>query len=438
MRSALAHAQNEAVLLGAQVNYDALTGVHSRAFFTQTLADGARHAPAYLLLFDVDQFKSVNDTYGHELGDALLCAMAKEAQQVCHSNDFVARIGGDEFCVVLRGVDMDKARARAETLRTQIAARASVGEDTAIRRTVSIGIAPLAVTDALDTALGEADIALYAAKNRGRNAAVAVDETLRSTRRKQQSEPSLEAVQAGLAANEFTYFVQSIYDLDSNAPVGVEALIRWVQQDGTVRLPDEFLHMFTQQYTGAIRPPLEAANRVARAMTGAQTPTYCAFNVSTGFLSRSFTASPEWLDNLLMGIPPELAVFEIIESAAIDDTQVTLEMLQYLRSQGVRIAIDDFGTGFSNFARLASLPVDIIKLDKSMISDLHTSPRKKAILRAVVRMADEMQIEIVAEGIESQSHVDAVRDLGIKRGQGYFLSRPQTLEAWMSTWAKPD
>jgi diguanylate cyclase (GGDEF)-like protein len=416
--------------LETQINLDLLTGAKSRSYFLRKLLDGTREASVTLIMFDIDQFKSINDTYGHKAGDKLLRGVLDVVNQTCIPPDFVARLGGDEFCVVAHTDNSAIAHDLAERLRIAVSEARSLTEWQNVGRTASFGIALLTPQAALEDVIGEADTALYAAKSAGRNCVLAVNDALRTERHKLRAEPTLEQMQQGIANNEFTYFVQPVFDVDSLLPVGVEALIRWIQADGTIRLPGEFMHMFTKQYNGTLKPPLGAANHVASHLASNAPDMFCAFNISTSFLKRSFDASPEWLDELLMGINPKRAVFEIVESAAIVNANATIDLLGFLRAQGVRIALDDFGTGYSNLSRLCDLPVDIVKLDRSLVQSLGQNRKQQAIVGALMSLSKEIGFEVIAEGVETHDQLRAVQDLGIPMAQGFYLARPETLADW--------
>ncbi|MFT6912293.1 MAG: diguanylate cyclase (GGDEF)-like protein, partial [Paracoccaceae bacterium] len=215
--------------LETQINLDLLTGAKSRSYFLRKLLDGTREASVTLIMFDIDQFKSINDTYGHKAGDKLLRGVLDVVNQTCIPPDFVARLGGDEFCVVAHTDNSAIAHDLAERLRIAVSEARSLTEWQNVGRTASFGIALLTPQAALEDVIGEADTALYAAKSAGRNCVLAVNDALRTERHKLRAEPTLEQMQQGIANNEFTYFVQPVFDVDSLLPVGVEALIRWIQ-----------------------------------------------------------------------------------------------------------------------------------------------------------------------------------------------------------------
>lgn len=429
----MAQTQEMLACCEARLQQDALTGLGSRGFFMSLLADGRRTRPYAIAVIDLDNFKSINDTYGHGAGDRFLKRAAAAMRDACGPDAVVARLGGDEFIVALPTSDVSAAMAQADAMRAAIAETEIASSWKSVRRSLSAGVTMLLPDDRLEDAISEADTALYSAKESGRNRIVLVDAPLRSRHRAAMAEPTLEQMRAGVENSEFTYYVQPIYSMTTARPVGVEALIRWVTSDGTVRLPGEFMHLFTRQYNGTLKPPLDAANAVAASFSKSGTDVFCAFNISTAFLKRSFDPSGAWLEDLLMGIDPGRVVFEITETAAIDNTTAARQMLEFLRARGVRIALDDFGTGHSNLSRLLDLPIDIVKLDRHLVRRLPESRRNSAVVGALMSLSRDLGFEVIAEGVETQEQLEALRALGVPMAQGYHLARPQTLGDWHDT-----
>lgn len=429
--------QRDAALAKCDVllRQDTLTGLFTRAHFMDLLADGSRTQDYILGMIDVDSFKSINDTYGHATGDRLLVDLSQSMQIAAGPDAILARLGGDEFAVAFIPPEDCDGAAWMEAIR-KAAQETEVEEHwKGLRRSISIGVTLLRPETRLTDAIAEADTALYAAKEGGRNRVMRLDDRLRLRHREAMSEPTLEQMREGVANSEFTYYVQPIYDLRSGRPAGGEALIRWVTSDGRVRLPGEFMHLFTKQYNGTIKPPLDAANAVAASFATGGSDLYCAFNISTAFLKRSFDPSAAWLEDLLMGIDPTRVVFEITETAAIDNTTAARQMLSFLREKGVRIALDDFGTGYSNLERLVDLPIDLVKIDRVFVSRLPSHRRNRAIVSALLSLGRELGFDVIAEGVETQDQLEALDALGVPYAQGYYLGRPQTVEAWGQTMA---
>ncbi len=411
------------------VDADDLTNAKSRRFLSDRLDRTARKRTHGLLFVDLDDFKSVNDGYGHEVGDALLKAIAAAMVARCRNGDFVARLGGDEFCVFLEGCDLEQATATADRFCAAVAGASVYAGKTRVWRTASIGVTSLEPDQDLVDALIVADAATYEAKGRGSNRAVAADEIVRDQLAQRQAKPTTEELAQALKEDEITYFVQPIFDLNTDQAVGVEALIRWVKPDGTILGPDIFLDLMTANYARDLRPPLVTANKLATTFTSMDPPLFCAWNISSSFLGRNLPDDPKWIYDLLNGVDPKRTVFEIVESAVIANPETTRRLLHMLRDAGIRVALDDFGTGLSNLERLVEYPVDIVKIDRSFVSRIGQGANT-AILKGLVAMRDSMGFEIIAEGVETQEQLDRVQALGISHAQGFLLGEPGPGDHW--------
>ena len=381
--------------LPSYVDLDDLTAAQSRRYLVERI-DRYKPIETHAMLYvDLDDFKTVNDTYGHEVGDALLIKVTDAMVATCRPGDFVARLGGDEFCVFLKGCDLERAGRR-------------------VIRTASIGVCELRPGQSMEDALNVADAALYEAKSKGKNQILGADHEVVRRMRQKQSRPSAEEVGAALENGEITYFVQPIFDLEQDQIEGVEALIRWVKTDGEILLPGDFLDLMADGYKRGVRPPLEEANQAAIGFSELDPPIYCRWNISSKFLNNTVQPGTDvdWLKALLNGLPPEMTVFEIVESTLIDNPEVTKTLINVLRSKGVRIALDDFGIGMSNLERLLEYPIDILKIDRCFVQS-PTRESREGIMRGLVEMSKTMGFEIVAEGIETQGQLDLVRAAGI-------------------------
>ena len=418
--------------LSRYVDLDDLTAAQSRRYLVDRIDRHKRTETHALLYVDLDEFKTVNDTYGHEVGDALLIKVTDAMVATCRPGDFVARLGGDEFCVFLKGCDLQRGEQVARRfLRAVVGANVEVVGRRVIR-TASIGVCELRPDQSMEDALNVADAALYEAKSKGKNTIIAADHEVVRRMRQKQSRPSAEEVGAALENGEITYFVQPIFDLEHDRIEGVEALIRWVKPDGEILLPGEFLDLMADSYKRGVRPPLEQANQAAIGFSKLDPPIYCGWNISSKFLNNTVTpgADADWLKALLNGLPPEMTVFEIVESTVIENPEATKTLINRLRSKGVRIALDDFGIGMSNLERLLEYPIDIVKIDRSFVQSL-TRGSREGIMRGLVEMSKTMGFEIIAEGIETQNQLDLVRVAGITHAQGYFLGKPGTADYWL-------
>ena len=410
---------------------DDLTAAYSRNKLFSLVENNARTQDIHVLCIDLDNLGSVNDGHGSDVSDRLLTAISSTLIELVGDTGTVARTGGDEFCVVLNTPDLEEAERIAARIAMAVANTSVPSGEILVSRSASIGVAPMHPGQKLISALILAEDALAMAKLEGRNRVKTADEELLRTRTERAAKPTIEDIQTGLNRDEVTYYVQPIWDIHTGKPVGVEALIRWVTEDGDIRLPDSFVDTMSDAHHLDLKPPLEAASRTANAFTHDPRGMFCAFNVSNSFLDRSNEITPEWIDTLLQGVPAERMVFEIVESAVIQDPEGAKRMFQALRDAGVRVALDDFGRGHSNLQRLQEFAVDIVKIDRHFITDLHDNARNAGILDGLMEMSRTLDFEIIAEGVETDAQLEMVRAAGIHLVQGYLLGRPAPVEEWL-------
>ena len=409
---------------------DALTGLANRTVLTdhldRALARQARSGATLVLMFvDVDDFKVVNDVYGHAVGDAVLVEIAARLESNVRPGDVAARLGGDEFLLLLENLTTSRTEVerRAEHLRAVIANPISVQEEQ-LRVTASVGAALVTLPGhRSDEVLARADGAMYIAKRAGRDrvAVVELDE---------EPQPIHFATASGmhraLEHQEFCLDYQAVYDSRSGAAAGFEALLRWEHPEHGTIAPLDFVPL--AEKSGLMVPigdwVLEEACRQAVAWTqpGGRTPRM-AVNVSVRQLDdREFPRRvARVLDRTAM--PPDRLTLEITETILLAEDAAHEEALNELKGLGVQLSIDDFGTGYSSLAYLRRLPVDQLKVDRSFIEDVaaHGDTR---IMHAVVRLAHDLGLEVVAEGVETLDELDVVRRLGCDVIQGYLLASP--------------
>jgi diguanylate cyclase (GGDEF)-like protein len=419
--------------------HDTLTGLPNRAMMMDRLAAALRRTtrtPAHLalLLVDLDEFKEVNDTYGHAAGDELLRQTAARLTRSVRACDTVARMGGDEFVVLL--VDLATPEDAAEVAARIVASCSepvAVG-DRLVRSSPSVGIA-LSPGDARDAAtmLQCADLAMYQAKAAGRARYRFFDEEMLAASRERMTIRTELAVALELGQLELWY--QPLVDLASGAPRGVEALLRWNHPAHGVVAPGVFIA--EAERSGLIVPigawVLEAACRQLAAWDreGLELGSM-AVNVSGRQLQSRDVVATVRRALVASKIDPSRLELEITESTAFADVGRARGVLRELSALGVRILIDDFGSGYSSLERLRALPVDGLKIDRSFVDTIATSERDAAIVLAIVSMAHAFGVGVVAEGIETEEQLDALRNLQwpvgrppvCERGQGYLLGRP--------------
>jgi diguanylate cyclase (GGDEF)-like protein len=422
--------------------YDALTGLANRRLFR----DRAEHALLTarrqnggfsLMLLDLDRFKEINDTLGHQTGDAVLEELAVRLRGVSRAPDTVARLGGDEFALVLEGAREDtSALFVAERIRRALDEPFAI-DGLILQLEISIGIAifPEHGED-VESLLRHADIALYASKE----AHVPV---VYATKHNQHSHARLGLVgeiKRAIEDKELVVHYQPEVDLATGATTSVEALVRWLHPVRGLLLPDAFIPVARQ--SALIRPitryVLDAALGQCRAWHDAGLDVAVAVNLAERDLADS-RLEEEVSDALRRWkLDPPTLELEIPESAVMTDPERVQKMLNRLSRRGVRLAIDDFGSGYASLSHLKQLPVDVLKIDKSFVQNMGTNEEDDAIVRSTIELAHSLGIRVVAEGVESEDILARLGALGADLAQGYCLSRSlpaDELSRWLETAA---
>ncbi len=416
-------------------SHDALTGLPNRALvrdrLDQAIARAQRENHAGALLFlDVDNFKLVNDTLGHPMGDALLGQVAARLGQCVRQSDSVGRQGGDEFLVVLPDAgETDGISAVAEKIAEAMQAPFLIDGHT-LSASLSLGIAVFpADGDDPDTLIRKADAAMYHAKDAGRN-------TYRffTERMNLDSAEHLKLrtdMRRALEQSEFVLHYQPQIDLASGAVVGVEALIRWPHPELGLIPPGRFIPI--AETCGAIVPigewVLREACRQAVAWQAAGLPPFVvAVNLSAVQFRRGNLE--DTIERALResGLAPHWLELELTESILLQGTANMLQLVQRLKALGVKLAIDDFGTGYSSLSYLRQLAVDKLKIDQSFIRDMAHNPDNASIVRAVAQMAQSLHLRTIAEGVEDASAIELLRACGCDEAQGYHFARPMAAQ----------
>jgi diguanylate cyclase (GGDEF)-like protein len=412
---------------------DALTGLPNRALFMDRLSHALTRAERgganlAVLFLDLDRFKILNETLGHEVGDRLLLEVGHRITSCLRPEDTVARLGGDEFALLLEDTaDLSGATAMAERVSAEIQRPFIVdGRDVLI--SASIGIALTGVGSMQpDEVLRNADLAMYQAKAEGRARYELYQPGLSiSTRERLDLQSDLRT--AG-ARQELTLRYQPVVTLATIRAVEVEALIRWDHRRRGALLPADFIAL--SEETGLIVPMgqwvLREACRQARAWQTAAAgaaPVIVGVNLAASQFERDLL--PEEIAAILRetGLPPGRLQLEISENVLMRDDPRMLERLDALKTVGVRLAIDDFGTGYASLSYLKRLPVDCLKIDRSLIKGVAHDTEDTAIVRAVVTLAQSLGIVVTAEGVETAEQLYQLRALGCEQGQGYYFARP--------------
>jgi diguanylate cyclase (GGDEF)-like protein len=426
--------------------HDPLTGLPNRTLILdrveQMLVRSRRsQTPVATLFVDLDNFKSINDTLGHDVGDELLRAVAARLDGVVRATDALGRLGGDEFVVVSEELSLAAGPEMiAERLLEALKEPFKLGADKETRLTVtaSIGIASGDRAQPADL-IRDADIAMYRAKWDGKNGYVVFETGMQDAL---QSRMELEMdLRVALENEEFTLVYQPTFDLRNMSPTGVEALIRWNSPARGVVQPDDFIPLLEE--TGLIteigRWVLLKACAQGAAWRRAGYPIGMAVNVSARQLDTDQLIAD--IDGALSrsGLDAEALTIEITETTLMRDAGETARRLTTIKELGVRIAIDDFGTGYSSLAHLQKFPVDALKIDRSFISGLTDNQEGETLIRTLVQLGKALSIETLAEGIEQQHELSLLKDEDCDSGQGFLFARPLDVaatEAFLKNCAK--
>lgn len=430
--------------------YDPLTGLPNRRLFMdrleQALALGLRHLRKGALLFvDLDNFKSINDTLGHHHGDLLLEEVAKRLSACVREGDTVARLGGDEFLVMLENLSEDTldAASQAEVAGEKI--RATLGqpyrlENTEQHITASIGIT-LFGGDPQELAAGpmrRADLAMYQAKLVGRNALRFFDPEMQAVL---SARAELESgLREALRKSQFVLYYQPQVDAAQRL-CGAEALVRWVHPQRGLIEPAEFI--FIAEETGLILPlgqwVLETA--CAQLAQWAKRPETAGLSLSVNVSARQFRQDGyvERVKQALAGsgAKAQRLVLELTESLLVSKIDDAVATMQALKAQGVGFSLDDFGTGFSSLSYLKRLPLDQLKIDRSFVHDILSDPGDAAIAKAVIALAENFGLSVLAEGVETMAQKDHLAALGCDHYQGLLFSRPLPIEEFDALASRP-
>ncbi len=424
-----------------QANHDLLTGLPNRSLFLDRLAHAMHHASreagnVALLFIDLDRFKSINDSFGHDIGDRVLIKVAERLKKVVREEDSVARIGGDEFTVILEGLKSpaDSGRVAAELVAAFEASLEIDGQMLEIGASIGIATYP-EDGDGIDLLLRRADVAMFHAKDSGRSTYAHFSALMEGERIEERSMAT--ALEGALANDEFEVFYQAIVDPRDQRTVAVEALLRWHSPLHGEVPPSRFI------------PLLEAGNQIlevgkwlmataCRQIKTLQRPDLAGMVVSVNLSGRQFRDR-----NLVSdigealresGLDPRQLQLEIAEDALLDDAHAAAHTLAALKALGVRLAIDDFGTGYSSLCHLRHFPINMLKIDLSLVAELGTSADALWMIKTIIALADSLGIESTAEGVETAGQLALLSALGCSSVQGYWFHRPSPLQQLRTGW----
>jgi diguanylate cyclase (GGDEF)-like protein len=411
--------------------HDALTGLPNRTLILDRIEQTLRRArhkqePVAALFVDLDNFKAINDSLGHGTGDELLCAVAERLEGVIRETDALGRMGGDEFVVVAEGLSLAAGpELVAERLLEAFKEPFVLGEDgeSLVHAKASIGIAT-GVRPSAEELVRDADIAMYRSKWSGKGRYLLFESGMED---EVQSRLELEMdLQVALDNEEFFLVYQPTFDLQTMTPTGVEALIRWRRPGRGVAEPEEFIPLLeeTRMIVEVGAWVLTEACAQAAGWQEEGRPLELSVNVSALQLD-----TDDLIDHVTealseSGLAPESLTLEITETTLMSNAEETARRLEELKRLGIRIAVDDFGTGYSSLGHLRQFPVDVLKIDRSFVSQLGEGGEGEILLHTLLQLGKALEIETTAEGIERPQDLSLIRDKDCDNGQGFLFTRP--------------
>ena len=418
--------------------HDQLTGLPNRRKMDERLATYLDEKPELLVtacLIDLDNFKLINDTHGHRIGDEVLRAATKRVKLDRHNTDLVVRLGGDEFVVLFDSKDADEALAIANDIVSNLRQPVTINNMT-FTLTASIGVAQVRGSDiGSGDLLRHADLALYSAKAKGRNRAERFTDELANAAKIADSQR--ETLRRALDEDALEMHFQPLVDSVSDKLLGFESLARCRNRNGTLVAPGGFVDAASS--SGLIweldSKAFDLSCKAAAAMSVAQP----GLSVACNFSALSIV-QPDFVETISetltrYELDPSLMCIEITESAAFDTGPAAIAALLSLHDRGIRLALDDFGTGYSSLAHIRDLPLSVVKVDRTFIGKLEAGSTEHAIAKAIVALSADLDLTVVAEGVETQEQLDLARSMGFNVIQGWYYSRAQSLADVLSMLA---
>jgi len=422
-------------------HHDALTGLPNRTLFADRVAQAIarahrRDGKIAVLFLDLDRFKNVNDSLGHAIGDLLLTAVAERLTNCLREEDTAARLGGDEFIISLPDVaDAGEAARVAGRILAELAKPFTIA-DHQLHADGSIGIALYpADGDTAETLMRNADTAMYHAKESGRaNYQFFSAQMTERVSRRLSTETDL---RRALEHGEFELHYQPLIDLVTSRVSGAEALLRWPQNEHRLMSPAEFIPI--AEDTGLIIPLGEWVLLEACSQAQAWQARYPGLRIAVNLSARQFRQKDliGMIERVLgeTGLAPTLLELELTESMLMHHAEETVGILTRLDEMGVRLAIDDFGTGYSSLSYLKRFPIHSLKVDRSFVRDISTDPDDAAIVTAIVAMARSLNLDVTAEGVETEEQATFLRSLACHQAQGYYFGRPMSAQEFAARLA---
>jgi len=426
-----------------QAHHDSLTGLANRKMFTDKLEEAIKRSkrfdkPFAVMFFDLDRFKLINDSLGHDVGDQLLCVASKRIASAIRETDSVFRMGGDEFTVIAESLNSpDDAAIIANRIIRNMSQPIQL-ESHELIVTTSIGIAIFPKDDnSIEQIIKDADAAMYRAKELGRNQFQFYTDDMNA--RSLERLAIENDLRKALKNKEFELFYQPKANSNGRDIVGMEALLRWRHPERGLMTPDKFLSYLED--TGLIIPVGEwviekACQDIRRWIDEGNQAMRVSVNLSSAQFRSDLLVSKIARILKETEIEPQYLELELTESMLVENTLSVIEILQQLKQIGVYISIDDFGTGYSSLNYLKSFPIDYIKIDRSFIKDLENSEKDAAITSAIATLAHSLNMQVVAEGVENEQQMEYLRSQGCQQVQGYLIGKPMPIQQLKEMMAK--
>jgi len=419
--------QNRTAQLQNMLLEDALTKLPSRTFLIQELRERLQEAESSLALvyIDCDQFKLVNGSFGHAVGNQLLMAIAQRLQKYLRPRDLLARMGGDEFCFLLQGIEEETSLEPFLQAILQSFAQPFTVANCEIFITVCMGIALGNSDHKPEELLQDADTAMYQAKLRGKDSHQIFDRQMHLA---MYNRLILENdLQRALEQQEFILFYQPIIELKTQKLVGFEALVRWRHPERGMVSPAEFIP--SMEMTGLIVPVgMLVFKQACQQLYAWQQQGWTEITMSINLSVRQFSCATLLadIDRILAETKanPANIKLEITESAIMDSAETAIALTKELRSRQIQISIDDFGTGYSSLGYLHRFPVDNLKIDRSFVSQIQTENRNYHVVDTIIALSNQLGLAVIAEGIETKEQLAWLQNVGCQYGQGYLFNKP--------------
>lgn len=430
-------------------HYDQLTNLPNRFLLNdriqQAIIEANRNKHIMAIVFiDLDGFKAVNDSFGHDMGDRLLVNVAKQMKNTLRATDTVARIGGDEFIAVIGSLhNADEAFPIVEKLLKAVSVPVTkLGQTVQVSGSLGVTFYPQEEHHDGEQLIRQADQAMYQAKQEGKNKFHVFDTQKDSDKR--DLIRNLNCIEEALLNDEFVLHYQPKVSLFSDEVLGLEALIRWQHPEKGLLYPGDFLACVENTQL-AVKLTEWVVNQAMQQMAvWQQQGLNLSVSVNVGAFELQKTNFIEWIGGLLdahPSIPRSLFELEVLETSALEDVHSIQELIQKCNNRGIKFALDDFGTGFSSLSYLKRLPIETIKIDRSFIKNMFDDPEDITLLEGLIGLTKSLHRRVIAEGIETEEQGNMLINLGCHYGQGYFIAKPMPSEkvpAFMKEWKRPD